>query len=88
MDPMVNTTLTPICGSNVLQSFQDFADVVAAIKTHGSVKVMMNPAGCNIVARSESECPKCSGMVSTFITQISTVTVHVLHAEQKLVLGT
>ena len=57
MDPMVNTTLTPIFGKrrcicfNVLQSFQDLADIVTAIKTHGSVKVIMNPAGGNIVVR-------------------------------------
>ena len=44
-------------------------------KTYGSVKVIMNPADGNTVARGKSECPKCSGMVSTFITQISTVTV-------------
>ena len=87
---MVNTTLTPIFGkrrcicSNVLQSFQDLSDVVTAIRTHGTVKVKKKkkkPAGGNIVARGKSECPKCSGMVSTFITQISTVTVHVLHGE-------
>ena len=93
MDPMANTTLTRILGKrrciipHVLQSFQDFADVVAAFKTHGSIKVIMNPAGGNIVARGKSECPKCSGMVRTFITQISTGIVHVLHGEPKRVLG-
>ena len=75
-----------IC-SNVLQSFQDLGDVVTSIKTHGSVKMIVNPAGGNIVARGKSECPKRSGMVSTFISQISTVTVHVLHGEPKPVLG-
>ena len=30
---------------------------------------------------------QCSGMISTFITQISTVTVHVLHGETKPVLS-
>ena len=39
------------------------------------------------MARGKSECPRCSGMVSTFTTQISTVTVHVLHGEPKPVLG-
>ena len=72
---------------NVLQSFQDLADVVTAIKTHGSVKVITNPAGGNVVARGKTEGPKCIGMVRTFITQIYTVTVHVLHGEPKPVLG-
>ena len=67
--------------SNVLQSFQDFVNVVAAIKTHGSFKVITNPAGGNTVPGRRSECPKCSGVVRTFITQISTVTVHVLQGE-------
>ena len=93
MNPMVNTTLTSILGmrrcirSNVLQPFQDFVDVAASIKTHGRTKVMMNPAGGNIVARDKSESPKCGGMVSTFITQISTMTVHVLHGEPNFVLS-
>ena len=51
------------------------------------VKVIMNPAGGNIVARGKFEGPKCGGMVSTFINQISTVTVHVLHGESKFVLS-
>ena len=90
---MANTLLTPILEKgrciipHVLQSFQDLADVVTAIKTHGSVKVIANPAGGNIAARGKSECPKRSGVVSTFITQISIVTVHVLHGESKPVLG-
>ena len=94
MIPMVNTTLTPIwryrrciC-STVLQSLQDLADVVTAIKTHGCVKVIMNPSGGNIMARGKAECPKCGGMVSTFITQIPSVTVHVLHGEPQPVLDT
>ena len=66
---------------HVLQSFQDFVNVGAAFRTHGSVKVIINPAGGNIVARGKSEGPKCGGMVSTFITQIPSVTVHVLHGE-------
>ena len=67
--------------STALQSFQDLGDVVTAIKSRRSIKVIMNPAGGNIVARGKSECHKCSGMVSTFITQISTGTTHVLHGE-------
>ena len=47
----------------------------------------MNPAGGNIVARCKSECPKCSGMVSTFITQVSTVTKNVLHGEVVVCVG-
>ena len=46
---------------------------------------MMNPAGGNVVARSKAEGPKCSGMVNTFITQISTGTVHVLQGDPKCV---
>ena len=48
---------------------------------HKSDKVMMNPACGNVMTRGESECAFCSGMVSTFVTQISTVTIHVLHGE-------
>ena len=48
---------------------------------------MMNPAGGNVVVRGNAEGPKCSGMVSTFITQITTVTVHVLHGEPKFALS-
>ena len=61
----------------------NLADVVTAIKTHRSVKVMMDPARGNVVARSDSECAKCSGMISTFVTQISTMTIDVLHGEQQ-----
>ena len=71
----------------MLQSFQDFADVVTAIKTHGRVKVMMNSAGGNIVPSGMSKGPKSGGMASTFITHISTVTIHVLHGEPKFVLS-
>ena len=71
----------------MLQSFQDLTDVVTAIKTHRSVKVMMNPACGNVVVRSESKCAKCSGMISTFVTQISTMTIHVLHGEPQPPLG-
>ena len=93
MDPMVNTTLTLILGkrrsiwSNALQLFQDFGDIVTAITAHGCVKVLMNPAGGNVVVRGKAERPKCSGMVSTFRTQISTMTVHVLHGEPRFALN-
>ena len=40
-------------------------------------KLLLIQGGGNIVAGGKSECPKCSGMVSTFITQTSTVTVRV-----------
>ena len=39
------------------------------------------------MAGGKSECAKCSGMVSTFITQISTVTIHLLHGEPKFALS-
>ena len=93
MNPMVNTKLIPVLGkrccicSNALQSFQDLSDVVTAIKTRGCIKVLVNPAGGNVMVRGKAEGPKCSGMVSTFITQISTVTVHVLHGEPKFALS-
>ena len=48
---------------------------------------MTNPACGDVMARDEPKCAKCSGTVSTFITQISTVTVDVLHDETKPVLG-
>ena len=72
----------------MLQSFQDLADVVTAIKTHGSVKAVMNPACGNTVTRGESECAKCSGMGSLFDAQIPTVTILVLHGEPWPVLST
>ena len=71
----------------MLQSFQDRADILTAIKTYRSVKVMMNPEGGNVVVRDESECAKCSGMISTFVTQISTMTINVLHGEPQPTLG-
>ena len=49
MDPMVNTTHSPILRLRRCIIPRDFADAVTA-KTNGSVKVMMNPAGGNIVA--------------------------------------
>ena len=42
---------------------------------------MTNPARGDIMARDESKCAKGSSMVSAFITQIPTVTIHVLHGE-------
>ena len=83
MSPMVNTTLTLILGkrrsiwSNALQSFQDLGDIVTAIKAHGCVIVL---TGGNVVVRGKAEGPKCSGMVSTFITQISTHSMDRWHA--------
>ena len=72
----------------MLQSFQDLADIVTVIKTHRSVNVMMNPACGNVVVRDESKCAKCSGMISTFVTQISTKTTHLLHGEPQPTLRT
>ena len=71
----------------MLQSFQNLADVVTAIQTYRCVKVITNPAGGNVVARDKAECPRCGGIVSTFITQIPSVTAHVLHGEPYPVLG-
>ena len=45
------------------------------------IKVMTSPACGIVVVRDESKCAKCSGMVSAFVTQISTVTIYVLHGE-------
>ena len=61
--------------------------LLTTITTGRCVKVMTNPASGNIVVRGKAEGPKCSGMVSTFIAQISTVTVHVLHGESKFALS-
>ena len=88
-------TLTPvlmkwrcIC-SNVLQSFQDLADVVTAIKTHRSVKVMMNPACvATLWLEMSPNVPSPAAMISTFVTKISTMTIHVLHGEPQPSLGT
>ena len=65
----------------MLQSFQNFTDAEAIIETFGSDKVVSSPTRSDIVARSESECAKCSGTGSTFVSQIPIVTVHVLHGE-------
>ena len=93
MNTMVNTTLTPILGEATLHQFesaakfQNLADIVTTIKKRKCIKIMMSPTSGNVVARGKSECPKSSSMVSTFITQIPTVTVHVLHGEPNPVLG-
>ena len=43
---------------------------------------MTNPAGGDVLARDEPKCAKGSKMVCAFVTQIPTVTIHVLHGEQ------
>ena len=55
--------------------------VATVIETHSSVKVLMNPSCGNVVTRDEPKCAKCSSMISTFVTQVSTMTIHVLHGE-------
>ena len=62
----------------MLQSFENLADVVTAIKTDNGVKVMMSPARGDIMARDKSKFAKGSNMVSA---QIPTVSIHVLHGE-------
>ena len=49
---------------------------------------MTNPARSHVVARDESKCAKGSSMVSAFVTQIPSVTLHVLHGEPWPVLST
>ena len=61
--------------------------LLTTITTGRCVKVMTNPASGNIVVRGKAEGPKCGGMASTFITQISTVTAHALHGESKFALS-
>ena len=56
-------------------------------ETHRSVKIMMKPACGNVVIRDESKCAKCSDMISTFVTQICTMTIHVLHGDPQPMLG-
>ena len=48
---------------------------------------MMNPACGDVVAKDEPKSAKCSGMVSAFVTQIPTMTIHVLHGEPQSSLG-
>ena len=48
---------------------------------------MTSPSCGNVVVRDEPKCAKCSGMVSAFVTQIPTMTVHVLHGEPQSALG-
>ena len=67
--------------SDVLETFLDLADIVTAIRIFGKVKFLQ----IQRLARSKTQCPQCSGMVTTFITQMSTVTVHVLHGEPSCV---
>ena len=54
--------------------------------TEASKLLRIQRAG-NIVARGESESPKCSGMVSTLITKTTIVTVHVLYGEPGVCVG-
>ena len=87
---MRNTNANPCPGETSLhlfEWFQDLADVVAAIKTYRSVKVLTSPACGNVVVTDEPKCAKCSGMVSAFVTQIPTMTVRVLHGEPQSTLG-
>ena len=50
-------------------------------------KLLRIQRGGNVVAAGESECAKCSCMISTFVAQIPTVTIHVLHSEPQPTLG-
>ena len=50
-------------------------------KTGRGIKVVTNPACSKVMIGHKAECPKCGGMISTFITQVSGVAVHVLHGK-------
>ena len=81
---MLNSVLVErrsIC-SKLLQSFhKSFADVVTAIKTDRSVKIVTNPTRGDNMARDEPKSAEGSSMIGAFVTQVSTVTVHMLHGE-------
>ena len=47
---------------------------------------MTNPVCGEIVIGYKAECPKCRGMIGTFITQVPGVAVHVLHGKSWSVL--
>ena len=68
-------------GSDELSSFKSFADVVTAIKTYRGVKVVTSPTCGNVMARDEPKSAKGSSMIGAFVSQISTVTKHMLHGE-------
>ena len=65
----------------MLKSFKNFTDAVALIETFGSVKVVSSPTRGDIVARDEPKSAKGSSMISAFVTQIPTMTIHVLHGQ-------
>ena len=48
----------------------------------------MNPTRGDIVAGDEPKSAKGSSMIGAFVTQISTMTVHVLHGKSQSVLNT
>ena len=68
-------------GQVVLKSFKSLTDAVALIEAFGGVKVVSNPTRGNIVARDEPKSAKGSNMISAFVTQIPTMTIHVLHGK-------
>ena len=74
--------------SNVLKSFKCFTDTVVPVETSISVNVVPNPTRSDIVARDKPVSAKGSSMIGPFVTQISTMTVHVLHGKTQSVLNT
>ena len=60
---------------------KSFTDAVALIETFGSVEVVSSPTRGDMKARDELKSAKGSSMISAFVTQIHTVTIHVLYGK-------
>ena len=81
---MLNSVLMK--GSNVCPNA--LKSSVVPIETSISVKGVRNPTRGDIVARDKPVSAKGSSMIGAFVTQISTVTVHVLHGKTQSVVNT
>ena len=66
----------------------DETDTVVPVETSISVTVVPNPTRSDRVARHKHVSAKGSSMIGPFVTQISTMTVHVLHGKTQSVLNT
>ena len=66
---------------NVSQFFPNITKVVAGSKAVSGIKGVMRPACGEVMARHKAESAKRNSMISTFISQIPCVTVHMLHGK-------
>ena len=88
--PVLNCVLmksSNVC-PNVLKSFKCFTHTVAPLEKAIKVQSVSNPSRSGIVMREKPMSAKGSSMISAFATQISTMTIHVLHGKAQSVLNT